>query len=489
MSAIATDINSKLKQIKSYLGFDNKDIVIKQFNISTTRACVVYLKGLIDVALLTESVIKPCMNAEQLSENNKIMSITNEILIFPEVEEQEDIKQIVNEIVHGKVVLLVDGESKSLLISVDKMQERSIQEPPTSAVLKGPREGFVENIKTNVSLIKKILGSPSLKSEYLSVGKYTNTNIAIMYLDGIVDMRLVERVKSKLKQIDIDGIIDSFYVGQFLEEHPNSMFKQIGDAEKPDIVCAKMLEGRCAIVVDGSPIVLTLPYILFEDIQSSDDYYSQNARVAMVRFLRVLSVLITVMLPGLYISIQLYHYKVMPISFLVTIINQTQGIPLAPLAELVFVLVLFEVLYEASLRMPQYLGISLSIIGALILGDTGVKAGIISAPAVMIVALSGITLYTVPDQAAQLSLLRFVFVLAGGLIGFFGLVVVAIFFLVYLCAFDNYGSPYLSPFAPSVKNDYKDGIFKKDIVDMKTRPKSIKNKNKVRLKHESRTNN
>ncbi len=489
MKGIAKSLSQNIENIRKLFGEQNEDLIVKQFNVAQKSACVIYVRGLVNVEFLTKFVIAPCMECDKLSETNILQSINKEILLFPEVQEQADEKELVSSIVHGNVLFFVEGEEKALVIAIDKLQERSIQEPPTSAVLKGPREGFVENFKTNLSLIKKIVGSTSLKIEYLSVGKYTDTNVALVYIEGIADNKLMEKVKKRLKQINIDGIIDSFYISQFLEEHPNSMFKQVGDTEKPDIACAKLLEGRCAIVVDGSPIVLTLPYVLFEDIQSSDDYYNQHARATMVRFLRALSILITVLLPGMYISIQLYHYKVIPVSFLITIINQTQGIPLAPLGELLFVVILFEVLYEASLRMPQYLGISLSIIGALILGDTGVKAGIISAPAVMIVALSGITLYTVPDQASQLSLMRILFTLAGGLIGFFGIVVLTVFFVVYLSDFDNYGSPYLAPFAPSIKSDYKDGLFKKDIIYMKKRPKSIKNKNKVRLRRDESTYN
>ena len=284
----------------------------------------------------------------------------------------------------------------------------------------------------------------------------------------------------KIKKIDIDGVIDSFYISSFLEEHPESFFKQIGNAEKPDIVCAKLLEGRLAIVVDGSPMVLTLPYMLFEDFQKSGDYYNSSLRATMLRWLRLFSLVITVALPGMYVAVQLYHYKVFPLTFLITIVNSTQGIPLSPFAEILFVLILFEILYEASLRMPKYLGMAMSIVGALILGDTAVQAGIISPPAVMIVALSGITLYTLPEQVSVLSILRLAYTVAGGILGFYGIIIFTLYFIVYFNDFDNYGVPYLAPFAPKVKSDYKDALIKSSILDMKTRPKSIKTKNRRR---------
>ena len=243
-----------------------------------------------------------------------------------------------------------------------------------------------------------------------------------------------------------------------------------------------MLEGRVAILVDGSPLVLTVPFILLEDFQASDDYYSNSAHASFVRCIRIISFFVTILLPGMYIAIQLNHYKALPLKFLVTIVNSTQGLPLSPFAEIIFVLILFEILYEASLRMPEYLGIALSVVGALILGDTAVKAGIISPPAVMIVALSGITLYTIPDQAQQLSLLRFIFTMAGGLLGFYGLVLMAVFFVIYLNDFDSYGSPYLAPISPYISSDAKDSIFKKPLPDMIMRPRTIPNVNHRRIK-------
>jgi spore germination protein KA len=259
------------------------------------------------------------------------------------------------------------------------------------------------------------------------------------------------------------------------------MFKQIGNTEKPDIACAKMLEGRVVVLVDGSPLALTLPFVLLEDFQSADDYYKDSSHASFVRVLRIASCFITALLPGLYIAMQMFHYKAVPLSFLVTIINSTQGLPLTPVTEILFVLVLFEILYEASLRMPEYLGIALSVVGALILGDTAVKAGLISSPAVMIVALSGITLYTIPDQANQLSLLRVMFTIVGAALGFYGIIVLGLFFVVYLCDYDNYRSPYLAPFAPIIKEDLKDSVLKVPLTQMRYRPKSVYNKNRRRM--------
>ena len=476
-NSLNKNINSILKQFNN-----SSDIIVKEFMVANLNVACVYLKGLCDTQMLAEYVIAPMQKVKSLPKTKQIDYVLSNVISFPEINENASYSEVIKEITKGKVCLLFEGSNKAQLLELDKYKERSLTEPPTSAVLKGPREGFNENLKTNLSVIRKILSTDKLESEMISVGTVTKTQVCVMYLKNIASKSIVKQVVNKIKQIKIDGIIDSFYIAEFLSGRQYSIFKQIGSAEKPDIVVAKMLEGRIAILVDGSPIVLTVPFIMLEDFQASDDYYSNYAHASFVRIIRLISFFVTILLPGMYIAIQLNHYKALPLKFLVTLVNSTQGLPLSPFAEIVFVLILFEILYEASLRMPEYLGIALSIVGALILGDTAVKAGIISPPAVMIVALSGITLYTIPDQAQQLSLLRFMFTIAGGMIGFYGLVLMAVFFVIYLNDFDSYGAPYLAPLSPHIAADQKDAVFKKPLRDMINRPRTIPNINHRRLK-------
>lgn len=479
--SLTKTLKTNISNIK--LKFDNsQDIIVKQFKVAGLNCAILYLKGMTDVLFLTDFVIRPMQNIKTLPKQNVVTHILNNVISFPEITEETDFNEVITQITKGKVVLLFESNSTAYLLELDKPRERSLTEPPTSAVLKGPREGFNENIKTNLAVIRKIFSTNKLKTEMLTVGRVTTTQICVMYLKDIADKTLVRQIVNKLKTIDIDGIIDSYYVAEFLTPHKRSMFKQLGNTEKPDIACAKMLEGKIVILVDGSPLAITLPYILLEDFQAADDYYNISSHATFVRILRIVSCLITVLLPGLYIAMQMFHYKAIPLKFLITITNSTQGLPLTPVTEILFVLILFEILYEASLRMPEYLGIALSVVGALILGDTAVKAGLISPPAVMIVALSGITLYTIPDQASQLSLLRFMFTLAGSMLGFYGIIILSMFFVIYLNDFDNYKTPYLSPSSPFIKSDLKDSIIKRPLPDMVMRPKSFPIKNFRRLK-------
>lgn len=461
--------------------FDNQDIIVKRCECVSKKVAILYIKGMVNVQQLADYVIKPIQVVKNIPSKDANDYILNNVISFPEIKAEVEFDEVITQLTKGKVVLLFDGDNVAHIVELDSPKERSLTEPPTSAVLKGPREGFNENIKTNISVIRKIFATNQLQMKMLTIGKVTSTDVCVMYLKNVADKTIVQKIINKLKTINIDGVLDSYYVAEFLKPHKVSMFKQIGNTEKPDIACAKMLEGRIVVLVDGSPMALTLPFVLMEDFQSADDYYKDSSHASFVRSLRVVSCFITILLPGLYIAMQMFHYKAVPLSFLVTIINSTQGLPLTPVTEILFVLVLFEILYEASLRMPEYLGIALSVVGALILGDTAVKAGIISPPSVMIVALSGITLYTIPDQANQLSLLRVMFTIIGAALGFYGIILLSVFLIMYLCDYDNYKSPYLAPFAPIVKGDLKDSILKVPLGGMKYRPKSISIYNRRRM--------
>ncbi len=472
-----------VQQIKEKLHKDS-DLKEREMQFFSTSTTVMYLAPLVDYEVANENILKPLLEYNDKKNKGLINTIIQNVLVDGEVELCNNVETAVEKMLKGFVAIIVDGQSQIICVNAEKIVVRSISIPPNSTVIKGPREGFNESLKYNLSLLRRRLATDKLVVSSLNIGRLTQTQVAVCYLENVADKKIVQEIERRLKKIDIDGIIDSSYIASFLQKRPNSLFKQVGDTEKPDILCAKLLEGRIGIIVDGSPIALTLPFILVEDLQSADDYYNQHVRISFVRVLRLVGIILAVLLPGVYVALQLYHYKIIPIEFLVTIMNTTQGIPFTPFTEIVFVVLLFEVLYEANLRMPQYLGMALSIVGALILGDTAVNAGLVSPPAVMIVALSGLTFYMVPNQSAQLAMLRLLFILFGAVLGLFGIIVGALALLSYLSSFDSFGSPYLAPVSPYVAGDQKDLFLKRDLVEMKMRPYSIPNnpQNKIRLR-------
>lgn len=417
---------------------------------------------------------------EEKYKNSFANFIATEILYSGEINLNDDETEMIKKLTRGEKILLIENEPIAILVNTKKLEKRSVIEPPINNVVRGPREGFIEDINTNTNLIKKRLVTTDLKIETMEIGRYTKSKVAICYLTKIADKNIVKKIKKRLEEIDIDGILDSYYLQDFLEENPNSIFKQIGYTEKPDILVGKMLEGRIAILVDGSPVALTVPFLLIEDLQSSEDYYEENNKVTFIRVLRLIGVIIALTTPGLYIALQLYHYKALPLKFLVTIINSSQNIPMPPAIEVLFAFFMFEILYEASVRTPKSLGSSFNIIGALILGDTAVKSNLASAPTIMIVALSSIAIYLIPESTNVLRILRFALTLMGTILGIVGICLGLIFVVAYLCDFDSYGADYLSPLAPYKPGDFKDFFFKGNLKNMKKRPEGIKQKNKIR---------
>lgn len=437
----------------------------------------VYLKSMVDNLLFSQSIYLPL---EKFEGDLNATILTNKVIQCNDVRQIQE-SEVVDCILKGGVVLIFQN-GDYLNVDIQKFPSRIPSEPPTSPVIQGPREGFVEDIKTNMTLLRRSIRSKDLVLKSFFVGKYSNTQVVVAYIDGIADKSIVDKVCQKIEKISIDGIIDSFYVLSFLQDRPNSLFKQIGNTEKPDVVSAKMLEGKVAIIVDNSPIVLTIPFVIFEELQNSNDYYTNHHYSSLVRVIRMLGMLIAIISPGLYLALELYHYNLLPLNFLITIADTAQGLPFTPFLEILFIFLLFQVLYEVSLRLPSYLGLATSIVGALILGDTGVKAGLISPPGVIIVALAKIALYTIPEQASQVSVLQVIFIILGGSLGLGGLVAGMVYFVNYLNTIDSFGTPYLAPYSPRVPEDLKDGVFKSPANDMKTRPKTFKNKNKVRSK-------
>lgn len=461
------------EKILSYLG-DSFDIESHEIISRAGTLWVIYVDENTDKAVLSESILKPLCNLEKIDENEI------QRLIYPPA----SIKSVTaedgaKEVSKGNAVIV--AEDKVLSVTMKKVAMRPVMEPPTSTVVKGPREGFVENLVTNLSLLRRRLATTKLRFDDYEVGKYSATKVVVAYIEGLTHPDIVDKVRKKIEKINIDGVFDSSYVAKYLERSDMSIFTQVGTTEKPDILAHKMLEGRVAILVDGSPIALTVPFLFIEDLQDSSDYYKRDFRATVLRLVRLFGIFVAVLLPAVFVSLQEYQYQVLPLKFLITILNSTSGIPLTPTLEMLFVLLLFEILNETSVRMPKYVGMALSVVGAIVLGDTAVKAGLLSSPAVLIAALSGIGLYCVPDDVGTFSLLRILFVGVGGTLGLYGILLSFLCLLGYLVSFKSYGSPYLAPYGPLIVEDLQDGIFKQSNLEMKSRPKSVPNVNGTRI--------
>ena len=456
---------------------DSDDLIVKNFDVNLGAAAVCYLDGFIDKDILTRDVLS------SLTGTTLSVPVYDCLknLPFPEtIDVSVELGDVLSHIAKGDVVLLIDGAEGCFCFPLRQTVMRGITEPPTESVLRGPREGFIEDIKANTTLIRRKIKSEKLVITNMSVGEQTHTSVAVCYIDGIADKTIISTVKERISKIKTDGILDSYYIEQYLCENKYSLFTQVGSSEKPDVVAAKLLEGRIAIIVDGSPSVLTVPFLLFEAMQDAYDYYSNDWRASLIRIFRIIGMLLTIFLPAAYVAFETFHFHLLPLKFLITLLNATSGIPFPPQIEILLVLLLFEILNQASIRMPRFLGISLSIVGAIVLGDTAVKAGLISSPAVLIIALSSIGIFCVPSQVNVISMLRAIFVCIAAVLGLYGLLIATIMTVCYIVSINNYGTPFAAPFAPIVSSDLKDGLLKSLNVNQKTRPLSFPNHNRRR---------
>lgn len=461
------------------------DISVRKFFVCEKQICLFYIDCLINKELFASGIVSGIIKLEEQEiESSKILeTLETKLISVSSIERLSEKSKVQEEIFNGAVIIVVEGEKQMLSINTAGFAKRAISEPPTASVVRGPREGFIEDLETNLSMIRRRLKSPTLAVKRLSVGERTNTNIALVFLEDVANSQVIKDLEQRLNNIDIDGIIDSYYLEELLTKNGSKFFKKLGNTEKPDVITAKILEGRVAIIVDGSPIVLSAPFILFEDMQSPSDYYDIPQRTSFVRFVRFVGLILAILLPGMYVALQSYHYRVLPINFLISLLSSIEGISFPPILEILFVLFLFEILNEASVRMPKQLGMALSIIGALVLGDTAVQAGIITPPSIVVVAISGITLYIIPNESSEAGLLRTLFTIVGGISGFYGILLGFIILATHLVSMESYDAPYMAPYAPSVDIDKKDGFTKKPLSHMVYRPKSFVLKENIRQRN------
>ena len=469
-------VNHFAEQLREKFGCP-PDFTLREIAAPRFHGALVYLDGLLDVKELENAVVLPLIknqtSVETLEDVQKIVYYGGNLkeIALPEAEKS---------VASGCAVLLFGD--KAVEIGAKKQAERAVSEPPTSAVVKGPREGFVESVKINVTLLRKRLKTSDLAVEEIVLGEKTNSKIAVAYLKSVADEKIAQTVKAKLQEIEIDGVLDSSYLSKMLEEKPYSLFKQIGNSEKPDVITNKLLDGKIAVLCDGSPIVLYVPFVLIEDFEDVQDAYKRPLRATFLRYIRLLGAFLALLLPAVFVAVQVYQFQLLPVELLSTVVNSTGKIPFSPMLEMLVALLLFEILGEASIRMPRHVGLALGVVGAIVLGETAVQAGILSSLTVLVVAMSGIGLYSVPDEAGTLGVLRVLFVIISGLLGLIGLLLMGMAILAYMTAMSSFGIPYLMPLAPIFKEDLKDAVVKRNLTDLKRRFASFALKNKNRVK-------
>lgn len=466
------------------------DVVIRLFKdpeTSKKQFALVYIEGLVDVTKINEALIPPLLM-------NLTHSLSNSESRFTAVQNcangtgssmvLEDIESIWKQVLLGNTVILSERLDKAISANTTGGEGRSIQEPTTQNVIRGPKEAFTESLQTNISLIIRRLKSQHLRIQNRVMGTQTQTAVSVLYLEGIADQGVVEEIHKRLDQIETDGILESGYIEELITDAALSPFPTIFNTERPDTVTAGLLEGEVAIIVDGSPFVLLAPVTFFNFFDSSEDYYQRFYIATFWRILRYGSFFVSLLLPALYIAVTTYHQEMIPTTLLVSLVAQREGVPLPALVEALMMEITFEVLREAGIRMPKAIGAAISIVGALVLGQAAVEAGLISAAMVIVVSFTAISNFVIPSNtiSVTIGLIRFALMILAGTLGLYGVMTGLMILCIHLASLRSFGVPYLMPVAPLVWKNLKDVFVRSPLWSMNTRPEGISKSNTVRQK-------
>lgn len=454
------------------------DVSVRRFTVGVkVPAALVHLDGLVDSRTAEEILRDLMMQSRQFNEPGRageIETVAREhLLAVTEVRQADNIADLFVAVSSGDVVLLFDGVQRALLCNAKGFQIRAITEPGTEQSLRGPREGFIESLRTNTSLIRRRIRTSHLWMESLIIGDLTQTEVVFAYIKGLAREKLIREVRDRLQRIKIDGVLESGYLEEFIEDAPNTVFPMVLRTERPDRVAAALLQGRVAIFTDGTPHVLVVPAELNMLMQAPDDYYELPPVSLLVRPLRYFSTLVSLILPGFYVAVINFHQELLPTALLLRITASREGVPFPAIAEVLILDGLFEMLREAVVRLPTPIGPTISIVGALILGDAAIRAGLVSPVVVIVIALTAIASFTSPVFSLGISfrILRFAFTVLGAVFGLFGIQFGLLVLAVHLCSLRSFGLPYMTPFAPLVWTDLKDSLLRYWWWGMRQRPK------------------
>ncbi|WFD08996.1 spore germination protein [Tepidibacter hydrothermalis] len=468
--------------------FKNNDAIIyRTFTDQTSnkrKYCVIFCDGMCDKSAINEYIISPIMKNEE--SRNDIDDLLNDTICYSSMKRMDNLEELVDSILYGDTVLLFESENRAAVLDTKGWEIRSISEPESEVVVRGPREGFTESINVNLSLIRRKILSKDLKYKYKILGTQTKTKICICYMQNIASDPIIKELEKRLDNIDIDGILESGYIEELIRDEPLSPFNTIGYTERPDIVAANLLEGKIALICDGTPAVLTLPFLFIEYFQANEDYYNNFIYASINRMLRYVGFFLTTSTPAIYLALVTYHQEMIPTPLLISISAAREGVPFPTVFEAIAMTFVFEVLREAGVRLPKPIGATISIVGALVLGDAAVNARFVSAPIVIIIALTGISSFLVPKMLGPVLIIRIIFLLLASFLGLYGYIFGVIGLFIHLMSMRSFGIPYMMDLVSTKLQDIKDTSIRAPWWYMQYRPKFISSKNRIRKKNSTR---
>ncbi len=451
-----------------------------------TKVYITYTDNMIDRQLLNEHVIQNLLDITHLPLTNHLEYIKEHALETGDIKEFSTFDEVTQSIMSGDVIMLVDGAPKALMISLRSFPNRGINSAETEVTVKGSKDSFTEVAAFNKVLIRRRIKDTHLKMEGLTVGTRSRTDITIVYMDGIAKESLLKDVKNRIDSFSIDGIFDVGMLEQLIESNWYSPFPQFQSTERPDKTASALLEGRIAILVDNSPMVLLLPATANTFFQAADDYYSRWGIVSFIRILRYLAAFLSFTLPGLYIAVTNYQPELIPTSLALSFAAARQGVPFSILIEVIIMLLSFELLLEAGIRLPSPMGNTIGIVGGLIIGDAAVSANLASPMAVIVVSFTAIATFTIPNEtfASAFRLIKYLLLLLCAFLGLYGFIIGIMLVFIHLADLKSFGTPYLSPYVARTRTEDRSGedsIIKSPIFRLILRPVYSRQSQKRRL--------
>lgn len=489
-------LNGELSNLSISQSLQENDSVMKQLfaDVDILRAryiennhekslkyFITYCEGVADAAIINENIIKPVMiscAAEKGGRN--IDSLISGVLQVDEVQKIKDFASVVEAVSYGDTVLFAEGANEALILETKSFNQRAITEPESEKIMMGPREGFTESLITNMSLLRRKVRTHELKMKFLTLGKRTKTKVSVCYMESIVNKKILGELYKRLNTIDIDAVLDTNYIMELIRDSRISPYRTIGYTERPDVVIGKLLEGRIALMADGSPIAITLPYLFIENFQSSEDYYGSFYYTTFSRILRMFGFVLTIMVPATYVAIVAYHHEMLPTQLLINITAERTGAPLPAALEAFVMLIIFDILRETGARVPSNISQPLSIVGALVIGQAAVEARFVAAAMVIIIAITGITNLLVPKLFAPVIFLRFGLLLLASTFGLYGLFIGVCISTIHIINLRSFGVPQVSLTGDLKTQEIKDTFVRAPWWRMRERPKFAWNKTRIK---------
>ena len=453
---------------------------IENQNDSALKFALVYSEGMADRDSIGEHIIRPLTCGAVAPGGSLTDRLIGQVLRVSEAEATDSVKAIVEGISYGDTVLFAEGAAQAVVMNTKCFKTRAVAEPDSERSLTGPREGFTECLMINLSMIRRKVRTNELKIKTRVFGRRTQTQACICYMDGLVNKAILKELERRLDSVDIDGVLDTQYLAEIIRDSRMSLFRTTGYTERPDVVIGKLLEGRIAVLVDGSPVALTVPYLFVENFQSGEDYYFSFYFTSFSRLLRILGFFLTVLVPGLYVAIVAFHHEILPTQLLVNIATERSSVPLPAALEAFLMLIVFDLLRETGARMPGNIGQALSIVGALVIGQAAVEAKMVAAPMIIVVALTGITSLLVPKLNAPIIYIRMVLLLVSSMFGFYGLVLGAAAVFIHIINMRTFGIPVLTLTGDLSKQEIRDTWIRDPWWMLKLRPRMAADRTRMK---------